>query len=533
MKKTLNKTSSTETNFKSKNSPQDEPYEITYAKPDEGEFQLKYSKDVKVSAHMARWFMDYQYDQLIWSDGIYEILEIDPLKNNANYFTYLETVHPNDRYIKINAQENLKKTGNPIEINYRLLFANGRIKWINEICNTDFDTEKRPVRSYGTIQDITRFKLSEDDFNTRKERFKSLIESMPFGIAIIQENKFAFVNPAGHKLLSENQQTAITGKNISTILVPAASKNFRKILSNVQTGQIESTFETKLQTLKGTEFDAEVTLIRTMYRGAPAVELVVNDITDRKRAENLLRQKELRLKETIATKDKFLSIIAHDLRSPFNSILGFLDILDNQYDDFDDYERKSYIKLINENATKTLKLLDNLLVWARAQTGKIAFNPVNQKLYPVVKHVSETLGSPLHFKSLQLKIAIPENLEIYADTNMLKTIIRNLLSNAIKYSLQKGIIKISARSSGSYTEIVISDSGIGMAEEIRSKIFRIDEHISIPGTANETGSGLGLILCKDFTERHNGNITVESDSGKGSTFTLQFPSEFANSKMIR
>jgi signal transduction histidine kinase len=135
------------------------------------------------------------------------------------------------------------------------------------------------------------------------------------------------------------------------------------------------------------------------------------------------------------------------------------------------------------------------------------------------------MDSPLQLKQLQLKIAVPPELEIYADTNMLKTIIRNLLSNAIKYSLPKGLIVIEAATTGKYSKITVSDSGIGMSPEIRSKIFRIDEHISNPGTANETGSGLGLILCKDFINRHQGQVSVESEPGKGCTFTLLFPAE--------
>lgn len=503
----------------------DEPYQITYVNPENAEFQVKYLKEATVSTRMARWFLDYEYDQLIWSDGVFEILEIDPLKYNANYFTYLEIIHPSDRYIKINAHENLKRSVKPIELNYRLLFGDGRIKWINEICTTDFNSEKRPVRSYGTIQDITRFKLREEEFASRKERFNSLIESMPQTIAAIQENKFVFINAAGRKLFGENPRSSLTGKNISVVLAPVAKKDFKRIFENVINGRSESTFESKLKKLDGSEFDAEITLIRTIFRHVPTIELVVSDITERKQAEILLRQNEKRLRETIATKDKFLSIIAHDLRSPFNSILGFLDILENQYDDFDDFERKGYITLINENATKTLKLLDNLLVWARAQTGKIAFNPIAQKLLPVVKQVAETMDSSLRFKNLQLTFKISSGLEIYADTNMLKTIIRNLLSNAIKYSFQNGIIRIEAISSGNATRIAISDNGIGMAEEIRSKLFKIDEHVSIPGTANEPGSGLGLILCKDFIERHSGNILVKSETGKGCLFNLVFPNE--------
>jgi PAS domain S-box-containing protein len=523
MKKTSAKLS--ETNDPSKGIRNDEPQGIFLPRPDETGLLHTVSNTSRESDHMARWLLDYEHDRLIWSDGIYKILEIDPAKHPANYFTFLEIIHPNDRHIKINAQERLKSSGKPIEINYRLQFGDGRVKWVNEICTTDFDPEKRPLRSLGTLQDITRFKPAAEKILKKNDQFSRLIEYMPQGIAIIQANTFALVNSSGRRLFGDNPADGLTGKNISLILAPDTRERFMKIFSRVINGSTEPTFEAKLKTLAGNEFDAEITLIQTVFQNNPSVQLIASDLTERKKTEILLRQNEKRLKETIATKDKFLSIIAHDLRSPFNSIIGFLEMLKEQYDDFNDEERKNYISLIYENAIKTLNLLDNLLVWARAQTGKVSFTPATQKLYPIVKQVSETMDSPLQLKQLQLKIAVPPELEIYADTNMLKTIIRNLLSNAIKYSLPKGLIVIEAATTGKYSKITVSDSGIGMSPEIRSKIFRIDEHISNPGTANETGSGLGLILCKDFINRHQGQVSVESEPGKGCTFTLLFPAE--------
>ncbi|MHB9143448.1 MAG: PAS domain-containing sensor histidine kinase, partial [Paludibacter sp.] len=324
-------------------------------------------------------------------------------------------------------------------------------------------------------------------------------------------------------LLGGKLNSSILGKNISGILNPGMDKHFKKAILNVLNRQVEPTFETKLSNLDGKDFDAEITLIYAIYQGAPAVELIINDITERKKAEQLLKLNEARLNEIVATKDKFFSIIAHDLRSPFNSIIGFLDLLENQYDEFDDTERKSYLKLVNENVSKTLKLLDNLLEWAKTQTGKISFQPINQKLLPIVQSVAEPMRSALSLKFLKLKITVPEELEIFADTNMLRTIIRNLISNAIKYSYPEGEISITAKLLDKHVQLTISDTGIGMKEEVLNKIFRIDEQVSVPGTADETGSGLGLILCKDFVKRHNGNISVESEFGKGSRFILQFP----------
>lgn len=516
-----------------------EPYEIIYADPRDEEILLKFLKETRISAHMARWFLDYEYNQLIWSDGIYEILELDARKYGASYQNFIEMVHPDDRYLKNQAQKDLQKASKPIELNYRLLFNNGRIKWINEICNTDFDQEGHPIRSYGTIQDITRYKLSEEDFRQKEERFKSLIESIPSGIAIIQNNKIAFINPAGRRLLAGNTQVQLKGKNITNIVHSESRKKLLKKLKSVTQGHIEPTFEEKLMQLNGSCFDAEITLIQTIFQGSTAVQIIVNDISERKKTEEALRkseekfrilavnlsENEIRLKELIETKDKFFSIIAHDLRGPFNSIIGFLDLLRYQYEDFNDSERKNYLRLIDDNANQTLKLLINLLEWAKSQTGKISFQPTTHKFLPIIKNVEETLYSSLNLKSVKLQYNIADQLEIFADSNMLTTIIQNLISNAIKYSYPGGTITIMAELKNDQVEVevVVSDTGTGMSDETKNRLFRIDNQISIPGTNNEKGSGFGLILCKDFIEKHKGRIWVESELEIGSKFIFTMP----------
>jgi PAS domain S-box-containing protein len=515
-----------------------EPYEIVFADPRDEEINLKFLKKSQISAHMARWFLDQEYNQLIWSDGIFEILELDARKYGANFNSFLEMVHPEDRDLKNQAQENLKTTFRPLEINYRLLFIDGRIKWINEICNTDFDLDGHPIRSYGTIQDITKYKLTEENFRQKEEQFKSLIESIPSGIAIIQENKFAFLNQTGQKLLGGNSKLLLNGKDVLEIIPSESKNNFLGKLESVAQGNLEPTFEEIVLRSDGTVFNAEITLIQTTFLGISAVQLIANDITERKNTELALQkseekyrrlaanlsENENRLKDLVATKDKFFSIIAHDLRSPFNSIIGFLDLLQSQYEMFGDTEKKGYLKLIEEDTKKTLKLLDNLLEWAKIQTGKMSFEPTRQKLFPIVKNIEDTFESALKLKQLKLKYGITDQLEVFADFNMLTTIFRNLISNAIKYSHPEGIITINAELKDGYVEMIITDCGIGMSEETRNKIFLINGPVSVPGTANEVGSGLGLILCKDFIEKHNGSIWVESEQGTGSMFILRIPS---------
>ncbi len=517
-----------------------EPYEIIYADPRDEEIHLNFLKRAQINAHMARWFLDHEYNQLLWSDGIFELLEINPRKYGANFNNFLEVVHPDDRKIKNQIHEDLKTNKRPIEINYRLLFNDGRIKWINEICSTDFDSEGNPIRSYGTILDITKYKLAEENFRQKEEKFKSLIESIPSLIAIIQNDRFEFINRAGIRMLEENAQLQVKGMRISKFIPLKSRMNFNKKMKSVIHGQIESTFEEKMLRMNGYEFDAQVKLIRTTHNGSPAIQMIVNDITSQKKAEealnaigvrfqrltNNLSEKENRLKELIETKNKFFSIIAHDLRSPFSSIIEFLEILLSQYDEFNDDERKNYLSLIEDDANRTLNLLDDLLEWSKVQAGTMPFQPQQQKLLPIVDYVSKNLDSAIYLKQLKLNYDIPDEFEIFADTKMLTTIFQNLISNAIKYSNAHGIITISAHSLNDQNEIMIADNGIGMNAETKNKLFHLKHQGSTPGTANEKGSGLGLILCKDFIEKHNGKIWVESELGMGSKFFFTLPNSF-------
>jgi signal transduction histidine kinase len=247
---------------------------------------------------------------------------------------------------------------------------------------------------------------------------------------------------------------------------------------------------------------------------------VSRDITERKKAELLLKERESQLRDLNSTKDKLFSIIAHDLRSPFNAILGFSDILINNKKEIKAAESENYLKIINSSAKNTLTLLDNLLTWAKSQTGKIIYKPEKINLTEIVNEILKVSKSIAKIKNISLKYNQTADIEVYADVNMLNTILRNLISNAIKYSHSNGEINISAIQNKNKIEITVSDNGVGISEEIQNKLFEIDANITSSGTANEKGSGLGLILCKEFVEKHGGEIWLESELGKGSAFTF-------------
>ena len=517
---------------------QQEPYEIVFADPRDAEINLKFLKKSQISAHMARWFLDQEYNQLIWSDGIFEILELDPRKYGANYDSFMGMVHPEDRELKQQAQENLKKTFIPIELNYRLLFDDERIKWINEICNTDFDQEGHPIRSYGTIQDITKYKVIEENFRKKEAQFKDLIESIPSGIAIIQNNKFAFFNPAAQKIFAGNISFQFIGKTVAKIIHPQSSKLFIKKIKSVLSKHHEVVFEEKLMRLDGSLFDAEITLSPRLFHSIPAVLLIVNDVTKRKNNEEDLRkseekfrilvtdlsENENRLKDLVATKDKFFSIIAHDLRGPLGGFLGLTKIIANEPQILTDDQNKEMASALYSSAQNTYDLLQNLLEWSQMVRGNTTFIPQNLVLKDIITECLSLATESAREKSISLIMEISDELQVFADSNMLQTIIRNLLSNSIKFTRHRGRVTIAAEpAENNMIVISVKDTGIGMNNEMVQNIFRIDVNTKRTGTNNEASTGLGLLLCKEFVEKHGGEIVVKSVENKGSEFFFTIP----------
>ncbi|BAX81865.1 sensor histidine kinase [Labilibaculum antarcticum] len=250
---------------------------------------------------------------------------------------------------------------------------------------------------------------------------------------------------------------------------------------------------------------------------------LARDISERKRSELALIESERKLKELNATKDKFFSIIAHDLRSPFNNIIGFSELLIEKVNDTSFTESEKYLNVINSSANNTLTLLDNLLNWAKSQTGKISFKPEKIVFSNIILEVLKLEKTIANAKNISLNYFTADEIEVYADEDMLKIILRNLISNAIKFTKPGGEIRVFAILTKDWVEITISDNGVGMNEEKRKELFKISSNSSTIGTAKEKGSGLGLILCKEFVKKHGGNIWTESELGKGSDFKFTLP----------
>jgi len=356
-------------------------------------------KEAEAIAHIGHFDTDIVHGSVIWSDELYRIFEIDPEKSEITFDSFINTVHPEDRALVIETHRKSLLHENTDELQFRLLFGDGSMKYVTTRYKTTYNTAGEPVRSFGLNKDITE------------------------------------------QVLAENALT--------------------------------------------------------------------------KYAEEL--------KELNATKDKFFSIISHDLKSPFNSMIGFSELLLGNLAELTAEEVNEFITNINTTAKKTFELLENLLTWARSQSGKISINQQKIKLKGLTHDVISMLQQAASNKTINLVNLTDPDICVYADKNMLQTIIRNLISNSIKYTKKNGIITTKAEIKGDFAVVSVVDTGMGMDDATKLSLFKLAETKSRPGTANEKGTGLGLILCKEFVGKNGGKIWVESELGKGSTFNFTIP----------
>ncbi|RPH32988.1 MAG: response regulator [Bacteroidales bacterium] len=249
----------------------------------------------------------------------------------------------------------------------------------------------------------------------------------------------------------------------------------------------------------------------------------VRDITKRKNDEETLKANEILLKGLNADKDRFLSILAHDLKNPFHLLLGFSEILSENLRIWDIDKIETLAVQINNSSQKIYNLLEDILLWARSQSGKIPYKPEKLDFIDICMGVVENAKMNASNKNITIKYFAAEEIAVFADSNMLKTILRNLISNAIKFTNIGGNIHVYAEAKDSIITISVTDNGIGIPQKILNNLFDITQTQTTEGTANESGTGLGLFLCKDFVEKHGGKIWVESEVGKGSTFYFTIP----------
>lgn len=378
----------------------------------------------------------------------------------------------------------------------------------------------------GTVNiDISDLKRAEKDLESKEAQLRFVFDNMTSGILMVDERKvIRAINKNMIELYGFPIDVVEVGQPFSNII------HFRAKRGDYGPGDPDHQIAERLEMWKpgGTEIYEDIIpagpvieVLRAWTADGGAV-MVANDITERKQAEKEIEAQRDELEILNQQKNKLFSIIGHDLKNPFTSLLGMSKIMAQLSDKLTPEQFSDYAKSINESGERLFVLLENLLEWSRSQMDQVSIERQPQELKALVDDTLELLSNSAEDKGIQFVNRVPETM-VYVDFNLVSTVIRNLLSNAIKFTSESGRISIGALEIGDWIELSVTDTGVGMSAERIESLFKVDSAQSTRGTKGESGTGLGLLLCKDFIERHGGNIWAESEIGKGSSFHFTLP----------
>jgi PAS domain S-box-containing protein len=367
------------------------------------------------------------------------------------------------------------------------------------------------------------YTLEKDRAEKSEKKFRALVETANEGILVAQGANLKYANPIVSKI------TGYTEKELlSTPFIDFVSPQYRDLIKSnfvkrISGLEVDNRYPIKILSKQKVEIWVEMSGAIIDWEGSPALINFVTDITERKQNEIQIQLQNNELIKLNADKDRFISILSHDLRSPFNTIIGYTELLREDYQKYTPDQIKARLGIINDMSKKTFNLLEDLLMWTKSQSGKLSFHPENIDFLKISSETIESVKLNAINKNIDLKNFSTGEVMIRADQYMLKTILRNLVSNAIKFTNPNGKINVYAEIEERHVIITVSDNGTGIHENDIPKLWDIATKHSTYGTANENGTGLGLLLCREFVEKHGGKIWVETEVGKGSNFKFTLP----------
>lgn len=374
-------------------------------------------------------------------------------------------------------------------------------------------------------------KASFEKYKTWKERaenkFKMLFELSPIGMAMVDHATGDFLE-VNSSVLEATQYTKDEFLNLSYWDITPREyeeqemQQIKDLNARGHFGPNEKEYIRK----DGTRYPLSISGASfTDTSGKKVVWGIIEDITERKLAEEAIEMKNKELENLNFEKDKFFSIISHDLRGPFNAFLGSTELLSSNFTQMSFDETQDLLVRMNDSAKSLYNLLENLLQWARVQEGRMPFTPKEINVSQLIHEIIEIERETIKKKGLQIDCSMNENLQVIADHYMFQSVVRNLLSNAIKFTPREGRVELVGKLIDDHLMFSISDSGIGMNKSMIDNLFKLGEKNSRNGTEGEPSTGLGLFLCQGFVEKHKGRLWAESEEGKGSTFYFILPNK--------
>lgn len=443
------------------------------------------------------------------------------------------------RYIK----KCFEKPEEKFQWEFRIIQHNGKIIWARETASIVKSHIDEPLLLI-VCENITEHKIAEAKLQESEIRYSAFISNStegiwrfevpePLSIDLTEEEQIeifyesavlAECNDAFAKMYGFNNSKELIGLKLGNLLVRNDENNLEYLISFIRNGYKISGTESHeidkngnsiyfLNSLTGIIEDNKIVRVWGTQR----------DITDKKKAEEEVKKYSDELKELNASKDKFFSIVAHDLKSPFQGLIGYSSILVEELETLSKDEIKFFVNNINKITKNTFKLVENLLEWSRLQLGKLDYQPIKINLADAIQDAINLLMGNAIKKEIKLTCEVHDKIFIKADSKMLNSILNNIISNALKFTNIGGNIKIISKEFDNFIKISVIDNGIGIRPDDVDKLFRIDINVSTKGTSDETGTGLGLVLCKELVEQHSGEIFVESQIGKGTSISFTMP----------
>jgi len=396
----------------------------------------------------------------------------------------------------------------------------GSIKWV-EISSKYLYTKDGTIEVHGVSRDISKRKNAEKELVESRELYRDLIELAVDGV-LVGSNEGIIINANSClcSMLRIDRESLIGTYFGNLIYNHESMRKYPRQLDQIEPGVVV-TSERNIMRPDGTEISIE---IRTKMMPNGTYQSIFRDITRRKRAIAEMKRKNSELQQINAEKDKYFSIIAHDLRNPLSGFLGLTELMSKGLHRMTLKEINEITVLMSKSATNLFRLLSNLLEWSRMQRGLIKSSPSSILLMQEISESLEIIVEGANYKNIKIQYDIPADLKVFSDINMLNAILRNLVSNAVKFTPKGGDISISAGIvDKNLVRISIKDTGIGMNKQLIDNLFRLDLNTNRKGTDGELSSGLGLMICRDFIQIQGGNLWAESKEGIGSTFHFTLP----------